>query len=106
MKEIFLWGFVFTIWFIMTWTIIRNGSVHVLGMEILGKINILCAIDEANKMSWKWRYRYFGSVSYNTMMLKFWLPVKVESFYKDLSFLEPQQPLPPSVDRPYPFTTH
>lgn len=35
-----------------------------------------------------WRYQEFDSVTYDEMLLKFWIPLKPERWYKDTSFLE------------------
>lgn len=36
---------------------------------------------------YEWRVKEYRTVSYNTMLYKFWIPLKVENFYKDMSFL-------------------
>jgi hypothetical protein len=35
-----------------------------------------------------WRFIEYNKVSYETMLYKFWKPLKLEAFYKDLSFLQ------------------
>lgn len=37
-----------------------------------------------------WRIKAYESVSYNDMMHQFWKPLKPESFYDDVSFLQPK----------------
>lgn len=38
---------------------------------------------------WKWRIKVYETVSFEDMAWRFWMPVREESFYKDLSFLKP-----------------
>lgn len=67
--------------FYMMW---RNSRVFQFRREIS---DIVFATDD-----WQWRLKVYRTVTYDQMMLQFWKPVKPESFYKDLSFLEENEP--------------
>jgi len=37
--------------------------------------------------NWYWRYTYYNTVSYDQMMYRFWVPLKVNRWYKEDAFL-------------------
>jgi hypothetical protein len=78
----------------------RNNKVKALSDDLIDRIhdaNIADLYNDANTDALldgtlsrvlNNRWKTFESVSYYTMVAKFWKPVKAEAFY-DLSFLEP-----------------
>ena len=65
-------------------TLYRNYKTLSFRLFVLRRISILADRDIANNKPWGWRYDDFNSISYSTMVLKFWKPLK--SFYKNNSF--------------------
>lgn len=39
------------------------------------------------RTSWYWRVDYYNTVSYDAMLWRFWIPLKVDRWYKDDGFL-------------------
>lgn len=71
-----------------TW---RNVRVYRFQMGLIDRCRRLNIADiEAGRMKEfdSWRYDALNAVSYNQMLFKFWKPLRVEAWYRDLSFLE------------------
>lgn len=66
----------------------RNKKVMLLRTELNNRV-YECQIGDIDKgvLDSKWRRDVFRSVSYNEMVFKFWKPLN--SFYPDLSFIDP-----------------
>ncbi len=69
--------------------LIRNMKVSQLKKELLTRVHKKAQEDLENNRSWEWRYKALDQLgaSYNEMMVKFWKPVKISSFYKNTKFL-------------------
>jgi len=65
----------------------RNTAVFTFRMQIIAKVSEMAQLDIANKKEWQWRYDIQDRVSYDYMMYRFWIPLKVENFWDDLSFI-------------------
>lgn len=69
----------------------RNIRVFRFRYTLLGRIHELNQRDIIiNNNTFKevyTRYAAFDSVTYNEMMIRFWVPLKAERWYKDTSFL-------------------
>ncbi len=73
--------------------VIILGLAFVEGIRVAAQRNILVSKiskkamhDIEHHRDFAWRYAEYDKVSYHTMLLKFWKPIK--SFYKDMKFLE------------------
>jgi hypothetical protein len=73
--------FCFFIWF-------RNFKVRSFMLGILDDIHILACHEVEKNSEWRWRYVEFEKVSYERILFSFWKPLKVEKFWKDISFLQ------------------
>lgn len=65
---------------------IRNERTLAMRTSMLQDILYASLHDLGNDNTW--RYDKFNEVSYNTIMWKWWKPLKPEAFYDDTSFLE------------------
>ena len=66
----------------------RNMKTLKFFKELLYIVNDKASQDIKAGRPWKWRFEELNKVSYDTVLLKFWLSFKPENFWKDLSFLE------------------
>lgn len=64
----------------------RNNRVYNLRTDLIDKV--------FSYPDYQWRVLIMKSVSYNRMVYSFWKSIKVESFYKDISFIQaPTKPV-------------
>ena len=75
----------FIISLLMLW---RNDVVHKYRISLINLIHEQAKRDIDQDLSRRWRYKVFYSITYDTMLYKFWR--RMDSFYSDKSFLEPQ----------------
>jgi len=75
----------------------RNNQVCQFRMKLIDQIYDAAltdldawSISEGSPPDSHWRYDALKSVSYNRMWLMFWKPLKLETFYDDLSFIYPK----------------
>jgi len=68
--------------------ICRNNNVYTFRSKLLKIIDQKSREDIRNNRDWKWRFIMFDSVDYDEFIYKFWVPLKVENFFKDTSFLK------------------
>jgi hypothetical protein len=68
--------------------LIRNKKVSEFRRWMLDTIHEHSVTDIRAGHNYDWRYKAYESVDYDTMVYKFWRPLKPESFYEDTSFLE------------------
>lgn len=66
----------------------RNEKTFRFLVSLYGKIDILSKQDINQGKDFEWRLKVFETVSYDDIYNKFWLPLKPESFWDDLSFLD------------------
>lgn len=66
----------------------RNFGVYCFRMRLLEQIDRAVLDDIARGFSFENRFQAFGAVSYPAMVLQFWKPLRVSSFYQDSCFLE------------------
>lgn len=59
----------------------RNNDVYKFRIKILNQIPF--------SENFMWRYEIYERVKYNEMLFQFWKPLKIETWYNDLSFLKP-----------------
>lgn len=67
----------------------RNHRVYKFRMALLELVGMLCDADVAAGREWRWRYDELGVVSYDDMMWRFWVRLRPELWWDDLSFLRP-----------------
>jgi len=84
-----------TIIFLAFWGVIfgfvllrRTDKVYHFLRQLLEQTSEAAKIDIRAGRNWEWRYEMLNSVSYDSMLYRFWIPLKPECFYKDLSFLK------------------
>lgn len=67
----------------------RNIQVYKFRIWLINQVSLAAAADINNGLTeWRWRSETFNTVTYNTMMFKFWKPLKPGAWYADTSFLE------------------
>lgn len=66
---------------------IRTFRVHAFLTSVLEIVSIKGQEDIDAGRNWEWRYEELDKVSFDSMMVRFWKPLKVKSFWKDDSFL-------------------
>lgn len=69
--------------------LIRNVLVFRFRMSLMDRIHAANYRDIHNGTTTDllWRYRYFSTVSYDAMVLHFWVPLKVSNWYASEDFL-------------------
>ncbi len=68
--------------------LVRNQFVYRFRSELLKTVSRLASEDIENNRPWTWRYTAMDSVSYDVMMVNFWVPLRAENFYEDLAFIK------------------
>lgn len=76
--------FILTTLCLLFWFLHRNRQVSKYRGQVLDRISELSDRDIANGSGWKWRYEAYGGVSYDEMLMKFWIPL--DKFYEDFDF--------------------
>lgn len=66
----------------------RNDQVYKLHKRMSDRIHELSLKDIDAGRPWNWRWEKYEEVKYETMLNRFWKPLKPEAFYSDLSFLQ------------------
>jgi hypothetical protein len=64
----------------------RNKQVSRFVYLVLADINKYSKLDIEKGKDYAWRYAEYDKVNYDTMVNKFWIPLKVENFWQDVSF--------------------
>lgn len=59
----------------------RNGRVYRYRVRLLHRVSAAARRDIGEGLEWEWRYDMLESVSYESMVLKFWRPLS--SFYDE-----------------------
>lgn len=67
--------------------LVRNQAVFKFRSQLADLVHYACGVDIKNDRDWEWRYHVLTSVSYQSMVAKFWKPLRVANFYKDSSFI-------------------
>jgi len=62
--------------------IYRNNQVYKHTGRILDQVSKSALEDVGKGRAWEWRYKEYSTVSYYSMVLKFWIPIS--RFYRDL----------------------
>lgn len=66
----------------------RVGQVLKLFIQMLDAVSSAANIDIRNGKDWQWRYDYLNRVSFDKILYTLWRPLKPESFYSNLDFME------------------
>lgn len=67
--------------------IVRTKRVFRFKTSLLNIVDLHAGYDIRSGKEWIWRFDMLDTVSFQTMVWKFWKPLKAENFYKDTAFI-------------------
>jgi hypothetical protein len=73
--------------------IIRNNQVSKFRTRLVKMVGEKAEVDIKLGLPWEWRYETLDLVAYDTMVKKFWVPMKPERWWKDTTFLQTRIPV-------------
>lgn len=78
------------IWIIFTVTACfkeRNRAVYEYKVDLLNRVSALAQADIKNGYGGMWRYLAMDKIGYFKLVFFYWIPLRDECIYEDLSFL-------------------
>ena len=69
--------------------LVRNWRVYCFEMALLDAVSREAKADIEADREWRWRYDTLDSIKQDTMVLQFWKPLRLRSWWKDNAFVMP-----------------